>query len=202
MLVHCTTVVQQHTAAQWVHIQIQCSSWWKWFFLIILHHQVALLPASVLIWTEFECRSVMNLLTPEQQNRFEAFRRSSLARRNMKRVRPKPSLNPGVDELIRWTRSYTLQAAGLDLTSTVLQFTGSTCCNMCSEKWDEARVLYSAPSTETELAPSWFCSCSRPWQVRWSTWTWWLLCAASARCLWGSLSKLVRFLPSFGQQLI
>lgn len=29
----------------------------------------------------------MDLLTPEQQNRFEAFRRSSLARRNMKRVR-------------------------------------------------------------------------------------------------------------------
>ena len=36
-----------------------------------------------LIWP---CRQMMNLLTAEQQSRFEAFRRSSLNKRNMKRV--------------------------------------------------------------------------------------------------------------------
>ncbi len=37
------------------------------------------------VW--WPCRQMMNLLTADQQSRFEAFRRSSLNKRNMKRVR-------------------------------------------------------------------------------------------------------------------
>lgn len=49
-------------------------------------HMRAMWKTSAILTLSQARRSILKLLTEEQLNRYEAFRRSSLARRNMKRV--------------------------------------------------------------------------------------------------------------------